>query len=157
MRAACLASVFWIAGISMSAAETRMRLHFPDAAQEFALDDPQSRAGFTRFMSVDAVSFEGVAGAARLVVQLSLPPGGAVPHDARILFLPDGWRDYWVSPLVFPEGGVVVEALALTGTAPRIAGRFDVDLCFTRSPMHLPDMDKCHRASGDFATGLVAE
>lgn len=157
MRAPRLTVLALLASTMTAYAEDSMSLHFQDFTQDFALDDPQSRAGFTRFMSVDAVSFEGVAGAARLVVQLSLPPGGSVPHDARILFLPEGWRDYWVSPLVFPEGGVVLEALALSGTAPRIAGRFDVDLCFTRSPMHLPDMDKCHRASGEFATALVAE
>ncbi len=157
MRRIVLAGVVLVSGAVSAAAEPALQFRFQDIAQDFALNAPQSRAGFTRFMSVDAVSFEGVAGDARLVVQLSLPPGGSMPHDARILFLPEGWRDYWVSPLVFPEGGVTVEALRLSGTEPRIAGRFDVDLCFTRSPMHLPDMDQCYRASGAFATDLVPE
>lgn len=134
-----------------------MSFAFQGETWEFALDDPQSRAGFTRFMSVDAVSFEGVAGAARLVVQLSLPPGGSVPHDARILYLPDGWREYWVSPLVFPKGGVVVQGLQLSGDQPFIAGHFAVDLCFTRSPMHLPDPEDCAPAEGRFHTPLRAE
>lgn len=157
MRAAALGIPFLVASAFGAGADTAMTFRFQDIEQPFALDDPQSRAGFTRFMSVDAVSFEGVAGAARLVVQLSLPPDGAVPHDARILFLPDGWRAYWVSPLVFPEGGVVVETLRLSGDAPYIAGRFEVDLCFTQSPMHLPDPQNCAPASGRFATPLQRE
>lgn len=77
MRAAALGIPFLVASAFGAGADTAMTFRFQDIEQPFALDDPQSRAGFTRFMSVDAVSFEGVAGAARLVVQLSLPPDGA--------------------------------------------------------------------------------
>ncbi len=63
-----------------------------------------ARTGFTRFLSVDAVSIEGKDGVATLVLELALPPGARTidaPHDARISFRPDGWQDYWVSPLDF--------------------------------------------------------
>jgi hypothetical protein len=118
------------------------------------------RTGFTRFLSVDAISIEGENGPARLVVELALPPGarnGDQPHDARISYRPDGWRDYWVSPLAFPPGAVVIEDLDLSGTAPRIAGHFAVPLCFTASPVHTPDPNRCLAASGRFATPLVRD
>ncbi len=152
MKAACCAILLALPGPLL--AQDRIVLEFEGSEMAFTFDDPQARAGFTRFMSVDAVSFEAVAGAARLVIELSLPPGGDAPHDARIMFRPDGWRDYWLSPLIFPDGGVVVSQLALRGTAPHIEGQFETPLCFTASPMTLPDPDRCVPARGHFRTRL---
>jgi len=129
-------------------------LEFQGAQMSFTLDDPLARAGFTRFMSVDAVSFEGVAGPARLAIELSLPPGGDNPHDARIMFRPDGYRDYWLSPLAFPKGGVVIDDLTFSGPDARISGRFETPLCFTATALTLPDPANCDLARGQFQTGL---
>lgn len=112
-----------------------------------------ARAGFTRFMTVDAVSVEAVDGAARLVLEFALPPDartGDQPHDARISFRPDGWRDYWVSPPRFPDGGVTIEHLDLSGPVPRIAGQFAVPLCHVASPLQRPDPARCLPARGRF-------
>lgn len=136
------------------AAQSVMELDFQGQNLRFDLDHPMSRAGFTRFMTVDAVSFEGVAEAARLVIELALPPSGDTPHDARIMFRPDGYRDYWLSPLVFPAGGVVIESVQLRGIAPHIAGEFETPLCFTASPLVLPDPARCDIARGRFQTEL---
>jgi len=118
------------------------------------------RTGFSHFLTVDAVSIEGADGPGRLVVELSLPPGartGDRPHDARISFRPDGWRDYWVSPPDFPAGGVAIDHLELSGPEPRISGRFTVSICFTHGPVHQPDPDRCLPASGRFDTPLVRD
>jgi len=141
-------------------AETVIELVFDGDARSFEPVTEGARTGFSRFMSVDAVSIEGADGQARLVLELSLPPGaaaGSAPHDARILFRPDGFRDYWVSPPVFPEGAVAIDNLDLSGRAPRIAGRFEVPLCFTPSPLHVPDPARCLPASGRFSTELAAD
>lgn len=138
--------------------EASLHLRFDGAARVFTLVTEGGRSGFTRFAVLDAVSIEGQAGPARLVVEITLPPGaasGAPPWDARISFRPKGFRDYWVSPPAFPEGALVIEHLTLSDPAPRIAGRFDVPLCFTRSPLHPPDPARCLPASGRFDTPLV--
>lgn len=132
-------------------------LEFQGAQISFTLDDPLARAGFTRFMSVDAVSFEGVVGPARLAIELALPPGGDRPHDARIMFRPDGYRDYWLSPLVFPDDGVVIDDLTLSGADARISGRFETPLCFTATALTLPDPARCDLARGQFQTGLHSD
>lgn len=119
-----------------------------------------ARTGFTRFTVVDAVSIEGADGPARLVLELAFPPGartGDAPHDARISFRPDGWRDYWVSPHDLPDGAIAVDHLDLSGPDPRIAGRFAVPLCFTPSPLHTPDTERCVEAAGRFDTALVRD
>lgn len=146
-------------GAGTAEAEASLRLHFDGAHQVFTLVTEGGRSGFTRFAALDAVSIEGQDGPARLVVEITLPAGadsGASPWDARISFRPQGFRDYWVSPPAFPEGGIVIDQLALSGPAPWIAGRFDVPLCFTRSPLHPPDPARCLPASGQFDTPLVA-
>lgn len=119
-----------------------------------------ARTGFTRFLTVDAVSIEGTDGRARFVVELSMPPtAGATdgPHDARLIYRPDGWRDYWMSPPGIPEGAIAIEHVDLSGPAPRIAGSFLVPLCFTASPLHAPDLERCLPASGAFDTALVRD
>lgn len=142
------------------AAETMMELAFDGDTRAFTPVTDGARTGFTRFLSLDAVSIEGADGPARLVLELSLPPGSRVGdalNDARILYRPDGFRDYWVSPPVFPQGAIVIEDLDLTGRAPRIAGRFAAPLCYTASPLHAPDQARCRPASGRFSTGLVRD
>ncbi len=141
-------------------AEGVLTLDFDGTQRSFAAQMEGARTGFTRFLSVDAVSIEGVDGPARLVVELSLPPGartGDTAHDARISFRPEGWRDYWVSPAAFPEGALVIEHLDLSGRAPRIAGRFAVPLCYTVTPVAAPDPARCRPATGRFDTPLVPD
>lgn len=119
-----------------------------------------ARTGFTRFLSVDAVSVEGADGSARLVLELAFPPAsrtGDAPHDARISFRPNGWQDYWVSPSDMADGAVAIDHLDLSGAFPRIAGHFAVPLCFARSPIHGPDPSRCLPASGHFDTLLVQD
>ncbi|WP_349371977.1 hypothetical protein [Salinarimonas sp.] len=141
-------------------AQTVLDLVFDGDERAFTPVMEGARTGFTRFASVDAVSIEGADGRARLVLELSLPPGaraGDAVHDARILYRPDGFRDYWASPPVFPEGAIVIDDLDLSGRAPRIAGRFAAPLCFTASPMTTPDPSRCRPASGRFSTDLVRD
>ena len=140
------------------AAQPALSLEFDGVAHDFVPMMEGARTGFTRFLSVDTLSIEGVDDPARLVLEFALPPGartGDQPHDARISFRPDGFRDYWVSPPEFPEGAVVIDHLELSGPSPRIAGRFRVSLCFTPTPIHLPDPAHCLPASGRFDTALV--
>ncbi len=135
-------------------------LEFDGVGWQFTPQMEGARTGFTRFLSVDAVSMEGADGPARLVLELSFPPGartGDAPYDGRISFRPDGWRDYWVSPPDFPSGAVLIEYLDLSGPAPRIEGRFTSQLCFTKSPVHPPDPARCQMARGAFATELVPD
>jgi hypothetical protein len=149
-----------VASMPPAAAETVLSLAFDGAVRSFTPVMEGARTGFTRFASVDAVSIEGADGPARLVLELALPPGsqsGAALHDGRILFRPDGFRDYWVSPPVLPEGAVEIEQLDLSGRSPRITGRFEVPLCFTPSPMRTPDPARCRPASGRFSTVLVRD
>lgn len=141
-------------------AEPGLSLRFGGVTHLLVLQTDGGQTGFTRFLSVDAVSIEGIDGAARLVVEIALRLGartGDQPHDARISFRPDGWRDYWVSPPDFPAGGVVIDHLDLSGPHPRIAGHFALVLCFTRSPVHPPDPDRCRPASGRFDTPLMRD
>ncbi|WP_296478585.1 hypothetical protein [Roseinatronobacter sp.] len=137
-----------------------IEFEFDGEKRHFIPEMEGARTGFTRFLSVDAVSMEGADGPARLVLEFSLPPGarmGDAPHDARISFRPDGWRDYWVSPPDFPDGAVMIEYLRLSGPAPRITGRFTVPLCFTKSTIHPPDPARCKTATGAFDTTLVPD
>jgi len=160
MRRATLAAAALGALVGAAQAEPHLSFVFDEAAYVFVPQMDGSRTGFSRFASVDAVSIEGADGPARLVLELALPPGsrtGDRPHDARISFRPDGWRDYWVSPPDFPPGAVQIDHLDLAGLAPRIAGRFDVALCFTRSPLRPPDPARCLVATGRFDTPLVAD
>ena len=141
-------------------AEIGLTLEFDGATHVFSVQTNEARAGFSRFHSVDAISIEGTDGRSRLVLELSLPPGsrsGDTPHDARISFRPDGWRDYWVSPLEFPRGAVVIEQLDLSGSAQHIAGHFAVPLCLTPTLLHSPDPARCVPAAGHFATPLVPD
>ncbi len=118
------------------------------------------RTGFSRFDTVDAISIEGADGAARLVIEMSFPPGarrGDQPHDARISYRPDGWRDYWVSPPLFPQGALAVDGLDLSSLEPRISGSFSVPLCPARSVVHPPNLEHCQTATGRFSTLLVRD
>ena len=141
-------------------AGSSMTLQFKGETIFFVLQMEGARTGFTRFMSVDAVSIEGKDGVATLALEFSLPPGartGDAPHDARISFRPEGWRDYWVSPLDFPAGAVVITHLDLSSQAPEISGHFAVPLCYTATPIHAPDPERCLPATGRFTTVLVRD
>ena len=141
-------------------ADPGLSLEFDGVTHVFVPQMDGARTGFTRFLSVDAVSIEGADGQARLVVELALPPRAQttdIPHDARISFRPDGWRDYWVSPHDFPEGSVAIDHIDLSGPSPRIVGRFALPLCFTPTPVHTPDPARCLPASGRFDTALVRD
>ncbi len=149
----------WAAAASESE-DTGMRLEFDGETMVFLPKMEGARTGFTRFASVDAVSIEGAAGPARLVLELALPPGsrtGDQPHDARISFRPDGFRNYWVSPPEIPQGAVTINLLDLSGPSPRVAGHFHVPLCFAATPIHTPDLSHCLPASGRFDTALVRD
>lgn len=137
-----------------------LSLSFDGVARNFAPIMEGARTGFTRFLTVDAVSIEGAEGPGRLVVELSLPPGartGDQPHDARISFRPDGWRDYWVWSPDRLAGELMIEQLDLSGPHPRIVGHFEAALCFAHSPVNQPDPDRCLPASGRFDTPLVRD
>lgn len=141
-------------------AEAGLSLAFDGVTHAFAPQMDGARTGFTRFVSVDAVSIEGADGRARLVIELAMPPrtrSTDSPHDVRISFRPDGWRDYWVSPPGVPAAAVEIEHIDLSGPSPRIIGRFALPLCFTPSPIHVPDPAKCLPASGRFDTALVRD
>ena len=158
--AAVLAALPGAALPGAALAETALSLTFDGTAHRFVPQMEGARTGFSRFASLEAVSIEGADGPARLVLELSLPPGalaGDDPYAARISFRPDGWRDYWVSPPELSGAAVSVELLDLAGPAPRIAGRFAAPLCFTASPMHPPDPARCRPAAGRFATPLVPD
>lgn len=149
-----------IAVASPAAAEPVLDLVLDGEAHAFTPVTDGARTGFTRFLSVDAVSIEGADGPARLVLEIALPPGsstGDAPHDARIVYRPDGFRDYWVSPAPLPEGAIAIEHLDLASATPRIAGRFEAPLCFTASPLHRPDPAHCIAAAGRFDTPLVRD
>ncbi|MCC5968911.1 MAG: hypothetical protein JJU15_03090 [Pararhodobacter sp.] len=159
LRAMVAASALCAAPLP-AVAEGALSFTFDGASIEFVAQLEGARTGFTRFASVDAVSIEGVQGQARLVLELALPPGartGDAPHDARISYRPDGFRDYWVSPSDVPEGAVIVELLDLSGPSPRISGQFSVPLCFTRTPVHMPDLSRCLPAHGQFDTALMRD
>ena len=152
-------SVFVVFG-THALAEPALTLDFDETTHTFTPQMEGARTGFTRFMSVDAVSIEGKDGVATLVLELSLPPGartGDAPHDARISFRPEGWRDYWVSPPDFPAGAIVIDHLDLSSQAPKISGQFAVPLCYTATPIHVPDSARCLPASGSFTTALVRD
>ena len=145
------------AAVLPAAAETALSLEFDGATHALSPQMNAGRTGVTRFVTVDAVSIEGVDGPAGLVLELAFTPGARSddqPHDARISYRPDGWRDYWVSPPDFPPGAVVIDHLDLSGPEPRIAGSFAMPLCFTPSPVHTPDPARCLPASGRFAAPL---
>ena len=156
------AAIALLSAAAPAVAEDLLHLTFDGVTRDFVVQQHGGQTGFTRFLSVDAVGIEGVAaetdGAARLVLEIALPPGaraGDQPHDARIIYRPDGFRDYWVSPPGFPAHGLRVEDLDLSGPAPRISGHFEVPLCFTPSPVHAPG--RCLSASGRFDTALTAD
>lgn len=149
-----------LAARDLSGTVPGLTLEVDGTAHAFSSQLDGARTGFIRFASLDAVSIEGAAGSARLVVEMSLRPAartGDQPHDARISYRPDGWRDYWVSPPDFPEGALVIDHLDLSGPSPRIAGHFAVSLCFTPTPLHTPDLTNCLPASGRFDTALARE
>ena len=153
------ASVIVVFG-TQARADPALTLEFDGTTHAFTPQMDGARTGFTRFLSVDAVSIEGKDGVATLVLELALPPGartGDAPHDARISFRPDGWQDYWVAPLDFPAGAIVIDHLDLSSKAPEISGQFAVPLCFTASPVHAPAPTRCLPASGRFTTALVRD
>ena len=155
----CTAAAIWAATFNVMA-DPALSLEFDGNTLSFAPQIDGARTGFTRFMSVDAVSMEGRDGVAALVVELSLPPGartGDTPHDARISYRPDGWRNYWVSQLDFPQGSVIIDHLDLSSQTPSISGKFAVALCFAATVLHVPDADNCLPASGQFNTVLVRD
>ena len=155
----CAASILGVFG-THALAEPVLSLAFDGTSHDFTPQMEGARTGFTRFLSVDAVSIEGKDGRATLVLELALPPGartGDTPHDARISFRPDGWRDYWVSPPDFPAGAILIDHLDLSSQSPAISGQFAVPLCYTASPIHAPDPTRCLPASGRFTAALVRD
>ncbi|TVS01359.1 MAG: hypothetical protein EA407_11920 [Rhodobacteraceae bacterium] len=143
-------------------AEDGLTLVFKGESYHFAPEMDGARTGFTRFAALEAVSLEGARpdGPERLVLQVSLAPGeGAdvAPLDGRIMFRPDGWRDYWVSAAVFPGDAILIEELELSGPEAWIAGGFDLELCPVASPLHPPDTSGCEQAIGEFRTRLMRD
>ena len=157
-RAALAAALAALPGAAPAGAV--LTLTIDGSVHSFVPQMEGARTGFSRFATLEAVSIEGTDGPGRMVVELSLPSGaraGDAPYAVRISFRPDGWRDYWVSPPELPGAAVTVEALDLSGPAPRIAGSFEAPLCFTPTPLHPPDATRCRTASGRFATPLVPD
>jgi len=158
MKAIITASVLLLA--SQGASAEGITLSFDGMNRSFTPRMDGARTGFSRFDRVDAISIEGADGAARLVIEMSFLPGargGDQPHDARISYHPDGWRDYWVSPPVFPHGALTVDGLDLSSLDPRISGIFSVPLCLARSVVHAPNLEHCQTATGRFSTLLVRD
>jgi len=136
-------------------AGSRLTLDFPDAPER--LQPVPGGVGVTRFSMLDAIGIEGVAGAARLVIEIALPPDavpGTAPLDARVTYRPDGFRDFWQTTEVPPPGAIVLTEVALRGPAARIRGRFRVLLCRRASVMVPADSGDCHPAEGVFDTHL---
>jgi hypothetical protein len=51
---------------------------------------------------LDAIGIEGAAGAARLTLEIALPPDagpGTAPLDARVTYQPEGCRHYCNGPV----------------------------------------------------------
>ena len=152
--AAPLALILALAAGPVSA-EGALALAFPGAPKRFAA--VPGGAGITRFSILDAVGIEGAAGAARLTLEIALPPDagpGTAPLDARVTYRPEGFRDYWQTAAVPPPGAIVLEEVALRGPAPRLAGRFRVTLCRRASVMVAADPGDCRIAAGTFDTPL---
>ena len=135
-----------------------MRFDFADAPGQF--QPVPDRVGMTRFSILDAISFEGAAGPARLVVKLALPPGaapGAQPVDARVTYRPDGFSDFWQTADMPGPDAFAFTRLELSGPAPQIVGTFQVLLCRRASVMVPADPETCQRATGAFATELQTD
>lgn len=132
-----------------------LTLDFPGAPASFA--PVAGGAGITRFSMLDAIGIEGAAGAARLVIEIALPPGagpGTAPVDARVTYRPDGFRDYWQTAAPARDEAITLTRVELAGPAPRIAGRFRVTLCRRADVIAPPDLARCHEAEGGFDTIL---
>ncbi len=135
-----------------------MQFDFPGAPAEF--DAVPGRAGMTRFAALDALSIEGQAGPARLVVELALPPGAdpaTPPLEARVTYRPEGFATAWQSIAPPDAAQLVLTEIALSGPRPRIAGSFEIPLCFRPALLVPPDPDQCRTATGSFATVLTID
>lgn len=132
-------------------------LSFDFGAAPAQFQPVSGRAGITRFAMLDAISLEGQAGAARLVVKFALPPDAgtsAQPLDARVTYRPDGYVDYWQTAERPAPGAIIFEQVQLSGPRPRIAGRFEVTLCARASVMVAHDTGNCSLARGRFESEL---
>ncbi|MCC5991798.1 MAG: hypothetical protein JJT99_04670 [Rhodobacteraceae bacterium] len=132
-----------------------LRFVFSDAPAQF--QPVPGRAGMTRFSMLDAISIEGQAGAARLVVKFALPPEAGIdaqPIDARVSYRPDGYVNYWQTAKLPAPGSFIFEQVQLSGPRPRIAGHFEVTLCARASVIAAHDTGNCRVATGSFATKL---
>lgn len=153
--AAALALLCLSTPIQAAAENDFLHFVFRDAPAQF--QPVPGRAGMTRFSMLDAISLEGQAGAARLVVKFALPPDaapGAQPLDARVSYRPDGYVDYWQTAELPAPGAFIFERVQLSGPRPRIAGRFEVTLCARASVMVAHDTGTCSVARGRFASDL---
>jgi hypothetical protein len=153
---ACLAGACAAVGLvaGPTAASDFLTFDFADAPSRF--EPVPQRAGMTRFAMLDAISFEGAAGPARLVIELALPAQaelGTQPVDARVTYRPDGFTQYWQTIAIAPDA-FVFETLALSGPTPRIVGTFEVSLCLRLSLMQPANPAQCQTASGRFDTAL---
>ncbi len=132
-----------------------MLFDLADAPEQF--QPVPERAGMTRFATLDAISLEGAAGTARLVVNLALPPDarpGVQPLDARVTYRPDGFVDYWETPDLPGSDAFAFTLLDLSGPQPQIEGSFQVRLCRRASVMQPADPKDCRTARGTFASEL---
>lgn len=151
-----------IAMASTAAGETggAITFEFQGRVQEFATVLEGARTGVTRFNALEAVSLEGGAGPAQLVIEMSLPPEGAAgapPLAVRVIYRPAGFRDYWVTPAGLSPESLRIGAIDLRSPTPEIVGSFSVPLCPVASPMHQPQLELCLMASGCFDTPLMRE
>ena len=153
--AAALALLCLVTPIQAPAESDYLRLEFRDAPAQF--QPVPGRAGMTRFSMLDAISLEGQAGAARLVVKFALPPDAAPdaqPLDARVTYRPHGYVDYWQTAELPAPGAFIFEQVQLSGPRPRVTGRFEVTLCARASVMDMHDSGNCSVARGRFASDL---
>lgn len=142
------------------AAADEIVLGLVGAPDRFALVTDGGRTGASRFARLTAVSLEGRAGPARVVIELSLPPGADPAKrvlDGRVIYRPDGFRDFWISHGPLPTDALTVEALDLTPGAARIAGRFSLPLCPVTSVLAAPDPTRCAPAEGRFDAPLILD
>ncbi|TVR47289.1 MAG: hypothetical protein EA386_08210 [Rhodobacteraceae bacterium] len=157
---ACVAALIWSCLTLPVLAQDQgssavLHLAFPDAPARF--DVVPGRAGLTRFSALDAISLEGQAGRARLVIELALQPDAGPdpqPLDARVIYRRDGFGTAWQS--IAPPGpdSFAFHDLALSGPHPRIAGTFTLPLCHRATLLETPDPERCKIATGRFDTVL---
>lgn len=167
LRPAVLFAVAAIAdGLSMAHAEPPLgtisgTLSGVQRSWHTRLDGPDARPGTTaveRFDLLHAVSLEGYPsddgggdGLGVLSLRLSVAPSGQRVLAARVLFYPESYGAFYVSP---PVPGTVNSALGRYIAPGEIAGRLTTTLCWQAGPLSHRDASRCREGAVRFETDL---